>query len=163
MATTSTGDLKLLFGINAQGTLTVDFARTPNGDLALVTGLPKLVQEIIRWLLSPIGSNPLQPTWGNPLFGLLGQPSGGTDIMRAMVEQAEASFIALQASAAAQGFLALDEQVDHFENLHIALGGSPNPNGVHLPVGTAVISFTVVARSGASQNAFLPFSLTLSV
>lgn len=157
---TPTSDLKIAYSVDAaSGSLVVEWPLSPYNDLSLIAGTPRLVQDVVRWLLTPVGSNPLDPTFGNPLFSLLGRPSGDlTDVFFSMVKQAEGDFLARQQQAAAQGFLSLDEQVDSFSDPTITFG-----DGNLTPFGSASVSFTIYTRSGVASQALVPFSLTVGI
>ena len=143
-------DLKMTFAANTAGQVVVDVPLTSAGDFALVTGINRLVQDIARWLLCPSGQNPFQPQYGNPFYGQLRRPLPARQVAStsflAMLEASEAYFLQVQATAAAQGTLSLDEQVDHFENQSV---------DTSVP-GTTVISFVVVSKAGTQAQATVP-------
>jgi|GEM_PF-2670825 len=155
--TTPTADLKLSFSLNADNQLVVDAPFGPSGDLQLVTGINRLIQDIVRWLLTPQGDNPLDPTYGNPLFAELGRPSGDVgSIFVSMVTQAQNYFLVRQQQMAAQGLLALDEQVQAFTDLQVTIG-----DGSVLTIGQVLVQFTVISRAGTTAQLVAPFSVTL--
>jgi hypothetical protein len=94
-----------------------------------------------------MGANPFQPQFGNPFYGQLRRPLPSTQSAAsqylAMLEAAEAYFLQVQATAAANGTLSLDEQVDHFADQSV---------DTSLP-GTAILSFTVISKAGTQSQA----------
>lgn len=146
-----TQDWTLSFTPNGDGTVTVDLALSPSGDVQFVSGIDRLRQDVLLWLLTPQGCRPLDPTYGNPLYGLLMRP-GSVDVSgyTAIVQQMQDAFVQQQQYAVAQGYLSADEQVDSFTDPVID-ASSP---------GTVVVNFTIVAASGGSASVTLPtFSL----
>lgn len=155
-----TADIKLVFSQLPDGRLGVDYALTPSGDLAFVTGINRLVQEVTRWLLTPRGNNPFDPTYGNALFSLMGRPANqDTSAFIAMVDQTQADLVSRQSTEAASGFLALDEQIDHFENVTAQL---QTGQGGGLQLGSVLLGFTVISKGGASKTLIVPFTLTVA-
>jgi phage baseplate assembly protein W len=150
--TTPTADIGLIYtapGVLDASAGQVELALTPAGDLQRVVGLRRLQQDITRWLLTPRGAVPFEPSYGNPLLVLWGRPVDlALSDVASMVASAEDDFVQRQALAAAQGYLALDEQVDHFENVQI---DQPTPMAIS-------VTFTVVARSGSAA----PLTITLT-
>lgn len=168
--TTPTADLRLVYSYDdARGVTVVDLALTPGGDLALVAGSDRLAQDVTRWLLTPQGADPTDPTYGNPLYSLVGRPAGpdpaGT--LQQMVTQAEGAFLSRQQQEAALGYLALDQQVDHFTDVQVdAVLPSGNTATVSAGVGSVPVvpaayrlSFTIVTRAGTQ----VPVATTLPV
>lgn len=155
-------DIKLQWYIDSTtGRLTVDVVRAPDGTLMTVHGADRVVQDVTRWLLTPLGSDPNNPSFGNPLFSQLGRPSSNTtEVIRDMVSQAQQYFIQYQSQAAAQGYLSTDEQVQQFTNLLVLQSGDIDSLGNTVPLGTLFISFDVVLLSGDSIPVRLPFLLS---
>lgn len=148
-------DLKLTFVPNpATGTIEVDLTLSPAGDLALVSGVDRLVQMIVLWLLTPQGQNPWDPGYGNPFYLQLGRPVGADheQLYLDMLDACEQAFLASQDQAAQAGQLTADELVDHFTDQSVTATGP----------GSTQVSFTVVAKSGAVQGLNLPFAASLS-
>ena|SRR5579885_353660 len=143
---TPTADLALLYDFDpATAQFTVGLGLTAGGDLAVVAGPDRLMQDVTRWLLAPQGSNPFDPQWGNPLIGQLLRPQAAdTSVYLDMVRQAEDYFISQQASAAALGFLSTDEQVASITAT------------VSTQAGQVTVAYTIVARSGDQRTATLP-------
>lgn len=149
---TSTSDIGLFYSVDPiTHQLTVDFRLTPSSDLLLVTGVERVKQDVLRWLLTPQGST-LDPDYGNPFLTLWRSPmEADVSLYEAMIEQAEADFIARQSHAAAQGFIDDTSLIDRFDDTHVDLA---------VP-GLVVVSFTVVTRSGDAARTVAPFSLTV--
>lgn len=68
------------FNPNVSGFVSLDLALlnkdiylSPSGDLETVTGNQKLKQDIMLFLLSPVGSSIANPNWGNKSLSLLGE------------------------------------------------------------------------------------------
>lgn len=136
------------------GEVQVDLGLTNAGDLAVVTGIDRLVQTIVLWLLTPQGQDPWDPGYGNPYYLQLGRPStaGAEQEYHEMLDACEQAFLAGQDQAAQAGQLTADEMVDHFEDNQVSFLGP----------GQVVVSFTVVARSGTLRALNLPFAASLS-
>ena len=151
---TPTADLALSFTPSAiGGPLVVDFVLTPAGDLALVTGVDRLAQDVTKALYTPLGADPFNPTYGNALINEIGHPvQPTTDYYIDLLHQFEADFIAKQATDAAAGFLSLDEQADRFEELNVQI-----LNGTLL-----TITLRVVAKSSASAAVNVTLNTTTS-
>lgn len=161
---TPTADLKLSFTPQTDGSLMIDFVQDAHGDLQLVQGLARLLQDVTVAMMTPVGARPHDPTFGNALLGQIGRPMvSDINTLFAMAEDVEASFIQRQQIAAAQGYLSLDEQVLEFTNLRIDVGGGPSIPGLpHLPPGFVAISFTIISLAGTSTEANIPFFVTLN-
>jgi hypothetical protein len=148
-------DFRLIFTPNlATGEVVQDFVLTPQGDIALVTGIDRLVQMIILWLLTPLGVNPWDTTYGNPYYSQLGRIAGPDlqETYLAMLDTCQAAFLSTQEQAAQAGQLTQDEMVAKFSAQHISVVG----------VGQVMVSFTIVAQSGASTSVNVPFASGLA-
>lgn len=149
------GDWRHTFTVNpVTGEIVVDLALAPNGDLNVVTGIDRLVQMVIFWLLTPQGHVPWDPRYGNPFYWQLGRPVNG-DVQQTfldMLDACEHAFLTNQDQAAQAGHLSSDEMVDSFID---------NQVNVIAP-GQVVVSFTIVARSGASKSLNVPFATNLA-
>lgn len=132
------------------GQVLVELAITPAADMAVVFGFNRMVQEIVRWLYTPPGSDPLNPDYGNPLWTVLGTPWGlGVDAYQQLILQGCDTFITWQAEAFRQGWISQDAMVDHFEQVVVVLGA----DGVSLNVNMVAVSKTgasgpILARVG---------------
>lgn len=149
------GDWRLTLAPNlATGEVTADLTLTPQGDLALVTGIDRLVQMVILWLLTPQGQNPWDPTYGNPFYTQLGRPTGPdyAEGYLAMLAAAEEAFLTHQDQAARAGQLTPDELVDHFSDETVRVTGA----------GQLTLSFSIHARSGVGTAVNLPFAAGLA-
>lgn len=150
--TTPTADFSFSYGrqtIDGAPVTVVDMDLDPSGDVALVTGAERLVQDIVRWLMCPQGSYPFDPTYGNPLWAQVGRPATATtNDYLAMITHAEAAFLLGQARDAAAGYLSLDEQIATIKDQKVT---RPTPN-------TVTVSFTVVTKAGTALPVILPFS-----
>lgn len=145
LLTTPTADIAVTYTWDpTQNGFVIDMPLTPWGDLPLVAGPSRLQQDVTRWLQAPQGSDPTNPTFGNPLFALPGRPMSGNPAVTiaSMVTQAEAYFLASQQAAAMAGFVSTDEQVDHF-----------GPSFV-TPIGAGGVPYDPVAR-GAVPTSYL--------
>lgn len=49
-----------------------DFFFDPSGNLNNVSGNQKLIQDVMLFLLSPVGSSIIDANWGNPVLSLMG-------------------------------------------------------------------------------------------
>ena len=148
-------DFRLAFSPNlVTGEVVQDFVLTPQGDIALVTGIDRLVQMIVLWLLTPLGANPWDPTYGNPYYSQLGRIAGPDlqETYLSILDTCQAAFLATQEQAAQAGQLTQDEMVAKFTNQQVAVVG----------VGQVMVSFTIVARSGASTSVNVPFASGLA-
>lgn len=125
-----------------QATLQVDFTLAEDNDIALVVGLARMTQDVERWIYTPVGADPFNPTYGSPFWSFVGQPSQlDTSFYEAMLSQGETVFKATQAEEFRQGWRTQDDMVDHFENVNIRVGA----DGLSL-----VFDINVVSQSGAS-------------
>lgn len=125
-----------------EATLQVDFVLAEDNDLALVVGLARMTQDVERWIYTPVGGDPFNPTYGSPFWSFVGSPQVlDTDFYEAMVVQGETVFQATQADEFRQGWRTQDDMVDHFENVSVLIG----PDGVSL-----VFDINVVSQTGAS-------------
>lgn len=145
--TTPTSDIWLDYSAGSNGEIEVDFVHDSSGDYKLASGGDRLRQDVLRWLLTPIGQNPFDPGFGNPLFGLLGRATGSAQPFLDMLRQAQQYFIQRQSDDAAQGWLSLDEQIDHFGPPTIK---NPSP-------GVVTLSFLIYTKSASSVSVTAPF------
>ncbi len=130
--------------------VTVDIPRTNRGDIASVVGANRLIQRVNDWLMTPVGGYFADPTYGNQLLGqVLQPPATDPSAYAGMVRTGEADFLRRQAVAAAQGYLDLAAQVDHFGSIDVVFGD----NGINGPVGTVTVTTHVYARSGVALPA----------
>lgn len=133
-----------------------DFVVSPQRRTALVAGPDRLAQNIRLHFTTPVLSHFYTPSDGNSVYTLLGRPLTKTDqqaAARAMVEQAESSFIQRQAQAAAQGYLTLDQQVDALELTQVS---QPQAGQVSLDV-------TATTATGTRLTATAPFGVAGAV
>lgn len=146
-------DWALVYSVDpATGQLVVDMGLTAARDLQLVVGIQRLQQDVLRWLLTPQGTD-FDPGFGNPLFGVLGSPTmADPSEYEAMVEQAQVDFIQRQALAAAQGYLDDTEMVAAFTDVHVDLS---------VP-GSVSVSFTIQTRAGQSARLLAPFQISIA-
>jgi len=137
MAYQPTADWALVYS-GPPGRQVVDISFVPNRDIRLVRGPAKLAQDIILWLQTPRGARFTDPTYGNALYGVLGQAiAADLSVYSEMVLSAEAAFLAQQARAAASGFLALDEQLASIDGTNVTRTG---PAAI-------TVSFTIHTRA----------------
>lgn len=143
-----TPDLSMPLTIDwTTGAATIDLALTPSGDLALVTGITKLVQAVSRFLMTPKGSLVSQPGYGNSLLYQVGMSGGDRDVVaRQMLAEAEAWFH-VQADLHPQGAL------DRLTLIDTSVGPSQN-DPKYLKV-----TFRVTSRAGEFEEVSLPFQL----
>jgi hypothetical protein len=140
-------DWQLSITPNAQTSeIVVDFVQTNTGDLGQVTGIARLMQSILMWLLTPQGQNPFDPNYGNPFYAELGRPlnQGSQQLFLDMLNACEATFLTNQSQAAQAGQLTDDEMVDHFADNQVTLNG---PGVVIVNQGMA-IPFASIQASG---------------
>ncbi len=147
---TPTADLGLAYSIDAFGTRFVDLPLTASNDLKLVTGMDRLLQDLSKGILVAKGQDALNPDYGFALWADVGQPfhldpHSYVDEVVAFGDE----FIAYQADAISQGFLATDEQLDHFEDVVVL------PDTTTF---TLVINLLVASRAGA----IIPHAVTLA-
>jgi hypothetical protein len=120
---------------------------TATGDLALVSGTARLVQDVWLLAVTPLGAALCDPTYGDGLAGLIGSR---------MPRPA-------QAQAAAAG---LQNAITGLHAKRTAQGSPPGPDeglaGVDVLVSTSgttvTLDLTVTTQSGASGAASLPLT-----
>jgi hypothetical protein len=141
---TPTADLAQTYAPDtASGIVTVELGLSPDGDLGAVAGIDRLAQDVTKFLYTPVGADPMNPDYGNALWGDIGQPQvADPALYAAALDASLADFAARQEADAASGLLATDEQLDHWEQTGIALGG-----------GTLTIGLRLFARSGEETTA----------
>ena len=137
-----TADIGLYQSSGTRG-LIGDVLPSPAGDVVYVTGVQRLMQDIQLWILTPQGTRFTDPGYGNPLWGLIGQPMGDLGEYGAMVDAAEQAFIASQAVDVSAGTLSLDEQVSSIQTTSIS---NPSPS-------TIAVAFIVYSRAGTQAIA----------
>lgn len=154
---TPTADAGITYQQSDSGSLVINLNLTPfpfgtTQDINIVTGAGRLEQDIIRWFLTPQGANAFDTNFGNPLFSLLGRASADQALVASLVQQCEDYFLQRQNIEAAQGYLSIDEQVDHFDPPTITFDGQ----------GSANIQIPVVSRSGNTSQIIVPTTVTVS-
>ena len=160
-----TADLGFTFTVDSAGVAIVDLQQTPAGDLLLLTGGPRLAQDVLIWLLVPQGSDQTDPPFGNPLFGLVGRAplDNPLTVLSSMVDQAEAAFLARQVQEVALGLRTTDEQVQAFSGTRItplfAEGGVPLPDGT--PTGVAPMAYRITFNIITTAGTVLPVTGTV--
>jgi hypothetical protein len=125
------------------GMTTVEMVRTPSGAWKVLAGLERLEQDARLFLLTPVGSDPLNPTWGNQVLDFLGEALDDPTIVQRPLLDSLKQFQAWQAIQAKQGYLTPDEQADHFDVNSTTIF---DVNGLH----TLAISLTVTSKTGQS-------------
>jgi hypothetical protein len=85
-----------------------------NGDLQQVTNTDKLIQDLLKIAITPLGGNPFYPWYGSPISKSLIGTSFSTDFIASVASsQLRSSLETLQklqrAQAAAQGMTALEQ------------------------------------------------------
>lgn len=127
------------------GDITADLVMDPAGAIAMVTGFPKLVQHITRFLLTRQGALLGDPDYGNPALDRIGTPGISAEEMgRQMLDAAETWYRKQpeQHPEEALGGLAL-------------VGASYEPN--RQAPRYLKLTFTIASRAGSAEQMALPF------
>lgn len=100
-----------------------DLAINSNGDVQQIQNSEKLIQDILKILLTPSGSNVFQPGYGSPITGSL---IGGafdenftTSIAENQVRNAIEALQKLQAAQALRQTVSASEQIAAISNINI--------------------------------------------
>lgn len=134
---TPTADLLVQHTLSPTG-VQADLVPSASGDALLVAGIARVQQDIALWIATPLGARFSDPTYGNPLWTLLGQPLHAADDYASMVDAAEQAFMANQAVDIANGTLSTDEQVAALTDTQVAI----------LNGNTLSLSFVIHTRAG---------------
>jgi hypothetical protein len=146
-------DLQLVFSQNpTTGQLILSLPLTSQGSLATVSGPARMVQRVIRYFLTPRGSLPYDPSYGNPLFALLGTPAArDASQWLTWLRQAEYEFLTRQTQDLQAGQLATDETVAAISGEQV---GFPTPFLVTL-------AFSVQSQAGVAYSLPAPLYYAL--
>lgn len=125
------------------GAPTFDRSISPNGDWALVSGVQLLAQNVLLFLLTPLGTHPTDPSFGTTLSADIGQPLADSSVYALALAECAAYFQALQVLQPTP----LNEQLASIDAVTI---GTDPTNANRL-----LISFVVHAASGDSTVATL--------
>ena len=80
-----------------------DVAIGTSGDFQQVQNTQKLIQDVVKMLITPLGSNIFQPGYGSPITGsLIGNSFDGNFVSSIAINQINNSLQALQKLQAAQ-------------------------------------------------------------
>jgi len=141
---TPTADLGASYTLDPiAGAVVVDLTPSADGDLGVVTGISRLAQDVTKFLYTPPGADPFNPSYGNALWADIGQPlAANLADYGATLDASLADFAARQQADAAAGLLATDEQLDTWDPPSLSLSGA-----------TLTIGLRIYARSGEGTQA----------
>ena len=131
--TTPTTDLAYTFGATPDGQIMVDYVLSADGDLAVVSGVARLAQDVVRWLYTPPGADPYTPAAGNRLYAEVGQPVAA-DLAHYVqaVDATLSDFAACQQLDLAAGNLAADAVLATWDTPVVVRAGSLLQVSLHL-------------------------------
>jgi hypothetical protein len=114
-------DVPLDLALDQHGNLVINAA----GDLATVSGAARLIQDVWKVSVTPVGASLGDPAYGDAFAGSLGQPMPTQGQAQARANGLANTIRAVQAARTAAGMPpGYGEVIDHIDVDHVAVGGS---------------------------------------
>jgi hypothetical protein len=139
-------DVPLDLALDQTGNLIINAA----GDLATVSGSARLMQDVWKLAVTPLGASLGDPAYGDAFAGMVGQPLPTLGQAQARAGGLAGAIKAVQAARTAAGMPpGYGEVIDHIDVDHVAVGG-----------GSVEADLTVWTATGQPISGSVPLTQT---
>ncbi|MDB5057277.1 MAG: hypothetical protein JWO59_749 [Chloroflexi bacterium] len=132
------------------GQLSAGFVLAPDGDLAVVSGMDRLLQDVTLELMIATGDNPFLPDQGSDSGALVGRViKDPTSVYVALMAQVEQKLVARHEADMTAGHRTKQAALDHIRVDNVDATSQ---------LGAILVTYTVASASGAETQQILGFA-----